>query len=200
MNAMMNQLCGTSLLFGGNAPFVEELYENYLDNPASVPGDWRDYFDKLAQLPGVVARDVPHLPVVNAFAKQALLGGYRATLSRPVDDKKQVSVLQLITAYRTLGARWANLDPLKRQTRPVINELDPAFYGLDDADINTPFNAGSFKGPEAAIPGTPDRGRDARTLSAYPLRRPETVFAGGRRIPDRRTGRTGACCRRRGRR
>ncbi len=146
MNAMMNQLCGTSLLFGGNAPFVEELYENYLDNPASVPGDWRDYFDKLAQLPGVVARDVPHLPVVNAFAKQALLGGYRATLSRPVDDKKQVSVLQLITAYRTLGARWANLDPLKRQTRPVINELDPAFYGLDDADINTPFNAGSFKG------------------------------------------------------
>ncbi|MBK8892500.1 MAG: hypothetical protein IPN64_00100 [Propionivibrio sp.] len=95
---------------------MEELYENYLDNPASVPGDWRDYFDKLAQLPGVVARDVPHLPVVNAFAKQALLGGYRATLSRPVDDKKQVSVLQLITAYRTLGARWANLDPLKRQT------------------------------------------------------------------------------------
>ena len=42
---MMNQLFGTSLLFGGNAPFVEELYENYLDNPASVPGDWRDYFD-----------------------------------------------------------------------------------------------------------------------------------------------------------
>ncbi len=27
---MMNQLFGNSLLFGGNAPFVEELYENYL--------------------------------------------------------------------------------------------------------------------------------------------------------------------------
>ena len=56
---MMNQLYGTTPLFGGNAPFVEELYENYLDNPASVPGEWRDYFDKLAQLPGTIARDVP---------------------------------------------------------------------------------------------------------------------------------------------
>ena len=75
---MMNQFFGSSLLFGGNAPFVEELYENYLDNPASIPGEWRDYFDKLAQLPGAAARDVPHQPVVNAFAEQAKNGGYRA--------------------------------------------------------------------------------------------------------------------------
>ncbi len=143
---MMNQLSGTSLLFGGNAPFVEELYENYLDNPASVPGEWRDYFDKLAQLPSSVARDVPHLPVVHAFAEQAKNGGYRATASLPVDDKKQVSVLQIISAFRSLGARWANLDPLKRQTRPKLNELEPSFYGLADADINTLFNAGSFQG------------------------------------------------------
>ncbi len=143
---MMNQLFGNSLLFGGNAPFVEELYENYLDNPASVPGEWRDYFDKLALLPSSVARDVPHLPVVHAFADQAMKGGYRFAATRPVDDKKQVSVLQLISAYRTLGTRWANLDPLKRQSRPVVNELEPSFYGLTDADVNTPFNAGSFKG------------------------------------------------------
>lgn len=151
---MMNQLFGTSHLFGGNAPFVEDLYENYLDNPASVPGEWRDYFDKLAQLPGSIARDVPHLPVVHAFAEQAKNGGYRVTALRPVDDKKQVSVLQMISAYRTLGARWANLDPLKRQPRPKLNELEPSFYGLSDADINTPFNAGSFKGvPERATFG-----------------------------------------------
>ena len=143
---MMNQLSGTSLLFGGNAPFVEEIYENYLDDPSSVPGEWRDYFDKLGQLPGAVARDVPHLPIVHAFAEQARKGGYRAVAARPVDDKKQVSVLQMISAYRTLGARWANLDPLKRHSRQKIEQLDPSFYGLDDGDINTMFNAGSFKG------------------------------------------------------
>ncbi len=151
---MMNQLFGTSHLFGGNAPFVEELYENYLDNPTSVPGEWRDYFDKLVQLPAPVARDVPHQPIVTAFAEQAKRGGYRATAAQPVDDKKQVGVLQMIAAYRTLGALWANLDPLKRQRRPELPELDPAFYGLSGADINAIFNAGSFKGvPERATFG-----------------------------------------------
>ena len=150
----MNQLFGTSHLFGGNAPFVEELYENYLDNPTSVPGQWRDYFDKLAQLPASVARDVPHQPIVTAFAEQAKKGGYRAAATQPVDDKKQVGVLQMIAAYRTLGALWANLDPLKRQRRPELPELDPAFYGFSGADINAQFNVGSFKGvPQRATFG-----------------------------------------------
>jgi 2-oxoglutarate dehydrogenase E1 component len=34
---MMKQFQSNSYLFGGNAPYVEELYENYLDNPGSVP-------------------------------------------------------------------------------------------------------------------------------------------------------------------
>jgi 2-oxoglutarate dehydrogenase complex dehydrogenase (E1) component-like enzyme len=34
-----------SYLFGGNAPYVEELYEAYLNNPGSVPDNWRAYFD-----------------------------------------------------------------------------------------------------------------------------------------------------------
>ncbi|MBL8394420.1 MAG: 2-oxoglutarate dehydrogenase E1 component [Candidatus Accumulibacter sp.] len=143
---MMNQLFGNSLLFGGNAPFVEELYENYLDNPGSVSEQWREYFDKLAQLPGYVARDVPHLPVINAFAEQARKGGYRAAAVAPVDDRKQVGVLQMITSYRFIGDRWANLDPLKRMSRPDVPQLDPAYYGLSDADLRTVFNAGSFKG------------------------------------------------------
>jgi 2-oxoglutarate dehydrogenase E1 component len=151
---MMNQLFGNSLLFGGNAPFVEELYENYLDNPGSVSEQWREYFDKLAQLPGHVARDVPHLPVINAFAEQARKGGYRAAAVAPADDKKQVGILQMITAYRFAGDRWANLDPLKRTPRPVLPQLDPAHYGLSDADLNTMFAVGSFKGvPERATFG-----------------------------------------------
>ncbi|MES2770493.1 MAG: thiamine pyrophosphate-dependent enzyme, partial [Pseudomonadota bacterium] len=142
---MMNQLFGSSYLSGGNAPFVEELYENYLNNPASVPDEWRDYFDKLAQLPGFIARDVPHLPVINAFAEQAKQGQRRSSAA-PTDNHKQVAVLELINAYRATGDRWADLDPLKRQPRPALPELDPAYYGLGDADMNTLFHAGSFKG------------------------------------------------------
>lgn len=141
---MMMQNFGTSYLFGGNAPFVEELYENYLDNPASVPDEWREYFDKLAQQPGAAARDVPHFPVIAAFAEQGKRGPVRTVVAAG-DDKKQVAVLQLINAYRFLGNRWANLDPLKRQERPEIQELEPSFYGFTPADLNEPFNTGSFQ-------------------------------------------------------
>ena len=41
------ELQGTSYLFGSNAPFIEELYESYLADPASVDERWRVYFDQL---------------------------------------------------------------------------------------------------------------------------------------------------------
>ena len=44
---------GNSYLFGGNAPYVEEMYEAYLDNPGSVPDNWRAYFDALQNVPAV---------------------------------------------------------------------------------------------------------------------------------------------------
>ena len=31
----------------GSAPYIESLYESYLDNPQSVPEDWRIYFETL---------------------------------------------------------------------------------------------------------------------------------------------------------
>src|SRR5690606_26239327 len=40
----------------------------------------------------------------------------------------------------------ASLDPLNRQEKPHIPELDPAFYGLTDADMGTVFNAGTLVG------------------------------------------------------
>lgn len=141
---MMIEKFGSSYLFGGNAPFVEEQYEQYLEDPASVTQEWRDYFDKLAQLPGNVSRDVPHMPVINAFADQYKKGGFKQA-AVAADDGKQAGVSQMIAAYRFLGTRWADLDPLKRLPRPAIAELDPAFYGFSDADMTRTFNSGTLK-------------------------------------------------------
>jgi 2-oxoglutarate dehydrogenase E1 component len=140
------------MFFGGNAPFVEELYENYLDDPTSVPDEWRDYFDRLVQMPGHVARDVAHAPVIAAFAELGKDGGFRPLAVAPAsDNKKQSAVGKLVTAYRSMGARWADLDPLKRLARPKILELDLSFYGFADVDLNQSFNVGSLKGlPETA--------------------------------------------------
>ncbi len=144
-----------SYLFGGNAPYVEEMYEKYLDNPGSVPDNWRSYFDALQHVPavdGTDARDVPHLPVINAFAERAKQGGTKVVMAAGADSdlgRKRVAVQQLIAAYRNVGSRWADLDPLKRTERDHIPELDPTFYGFSDADFETVFNtSNTFFGKE----------------------------------------------------
>ncbi len=144
----MNDKFDSSLYFGGNAPFVEEVYENYLNDPSSVSAEWRDYFDRLAQMPGFVARDVAHTPVISAFAELARDGGFRpaAAPAAGAENKKQSAVGQMVTAYRSLGTRWADLDPLKRLPRPKLDELEPSFYGFTDADLKQVFNVGSLKG------------------------------------------------------
>ena len=143
--SIYNAYQSNSYLFGGNAPYVEEMYENYLANPGSVPDSWRNYFDALQNVPaadGTDTKDVPHLPVVNAFAERAKQGGTRVVVaSADVEmGRKRTAVQQLIAAYRNVGARWADLDPLKRSERDNIPELESAFYGFSDADQEAVFD------------------------------------------------------------
>ena len=144
-NNVYKAFAGNSYLFGGNAPYVEEMYENYLNNPGSVPDTWREYFDALQHVPAVdgsQTKDVPHLPVINAFAERAKMGGTRVVMASADAEmgKKRTAVQQLIAAYRNLGVRWADLDPLKRTERENIPELDPSFYGFSDADQEAIFD------------------------------------------------------------
>jgi 2-oxoglutarate dehydrogenase E1 component len=135
----------SSLLFAANAPFIEDLYEGYLVDPNSVPGEWRSYFDGL-QLKSTGGHDVPHSPIRRAFAVLPKTVAYSAASSNPEPERKQVVVLQLINAYRFLGLRAANLDPLNRYAKPVIVELDPVYYGLGEMDMGTTFDIGSLAG------------------------------------------------------
>ena len=146
---MMKEFLGNSYLFGGNAPFIEDLYETYLANPEAVTPQWRRYFDQVQLSPGGV-RDVAHAPVVESFAQRAKAGSFRAVASGSDLDRKQVSVIQLVAEYRFRGCMLADLDPLKRQQRPHIAELEPAYYDLNESDMDTVFNTGSFIGPEQA--------------------------------------------------
>ncbi|MEG1357305.1 2-oxoglutarate dehydrogenase E1 component [Comamonas sp.] len=146
---------GNTYLFGGNAPYVEEMYENYLANPSSVPDSWREYFDALQHVPAVDGtdnKDIPHLPVINAFAERAKQGGTKVVVASGADSelgRKRTAVQQLIAAYRNVGQRWADLDPLKRTERPEIPELEPSFYGFTDADQEVVFNtSNTFFGKE----------------------------------------------------
>jgi 2-oxoglutarate dehydrogenase E1 component len=153
---MMQQYNANSYLFGGNAPYVEELYEAYLDNPTSVPENWRAYFDQMQHVPAVDGSnrpDVVHSSVVASFAERAKQGPIRTVVASADSElgRKRVAVTQITAAYRYLGSRWANLDPLQRQERPPLPELDPAFYGFTEADLDTVFNiSNTYFGQETA--------------------------------------------------
>jgi len=146
-------MLSNSYLFGGNAPFVEELYEAYLADPASITAEWRDYFDKLQLLPGAADRDIPHAPIQQSFVqltKQPRFANAQSAATQQEAAQKQVQVLRLISSYRILGVRHANLDPLRRYDQLDVPELDPASHGFTADDMAVTFNTGSLVGPRTA--------------------------------------------------
>ncbi|MCS4532818.1 2-oxoglutarate dehydrogenase E1 component [Neisseria montereyensis] len=141
---MMEEKLNFSYLFGSNAPYIEELYESYLNNPDSVDDKWKQYFTELAAQPGAVEKDVAHHPIQESFANLAKRRAISA-VSGGLDEsmlKKQVGVLRLISAYRIQGVGAAQLDPLKRMPPRNIDALDPQFHGLDASDMAVQFSIG----------------------------------------------------------
>ena len=135
-----------SCLSSGNAAFIEDLYERYLEDPNAVDAGWREYFAGLQRDTG--APDVPHGPIRDRFQARALSERRAAATAAPATDDKQVQVLQLINAYRFHGFRVADLDPLHQIPTPHVPELDPANHGLTPADLDMEYETGSLAGPQ----------------------------------------------------
>ena len=140
----MQAMRDSSLLFGMNNVFIEGLYEDYLADPSSVPAEWRSMVSMHCKPHPVLAHEVAHSPIQRAFAALPQVGVCGVFIHEADVERKQVRVLQLINAHRFLGVRVANLDPLKRYPKPDVPELDPAYYGLMEADMDTTFDTGSL--------------------------------------------------------
>ena len=143
MASVMKEFQASSQLYGSNAPYVEELYEAYLGDPASVDGSWRAVFDAW-QKDNPARRDVPHSGVIAAF--EGLTRAAQPAASAPAADEKALKVLQYIRAHRVMGSRYSQLDPLKRLERTPVPELELSYYGLTDADMDREFSPGSWQG------------------------------------------------------
>lgn len=139
----------SSQLSGGNADYVEALYEKYLESPNDVDPQWRDFFDKLPRVDSNIRPDVPHATVRAHFLELARQkrGAVRATVADSLateHERKQIRVVQLISAYRQRGHQKANIDPLGLMQREQVPDLDPAYHHLSEADYDTLFNTGVF--------------------------------------------------------
>ncbi|MFT5575852.1 MAG: 2-oxoglutarate dehydrogenase E1 component, partial [Bermanella sp.] len=144
----MELLWSSSHISGGNASYVEELYETFLTDPNAVPEAWRSYFEKLPRTSDQVVRDIPHSPIREHFANLAKIRvrPSAAATASPVSDheRKQVRVIQLVSAYRQRGHQKADLDPLKLWKRAPVADLDLHYHQLSDADRDTVFQTGSL--------------------------------------------------------
>ncbi|MGE0209516.1 MAG: 2-oxoglutarate dehydrogenase E1 component [Lysobacteraceae bacterium] len=147
MSSLIQELQQSSQLAGGNADYVEGLYEAWLEDPASVSAQWRRYFETFK---GREAGDVPHSEVL---ARIALAARIAPTLgpSSVVSDtysESQGGVRKLVTAYRSRGHLGASLDPLGMAEEPGAPDLDLPFHGLSPADLDVEFTTGAFFGAE----------------------------------------------------
>lgn len=145
-NNVMTAWLESSHLAGANQTYIEGLYEQFLADPDSVGEEWQTLFLGLPKVDSnATTKEVPHGPVKDYFIRLAKdTSRYSAQVSDPHNDAKQVRVLQLINAFRFRGHQHANLDPLGLWARDRVQDLDPEYHNLSDADFDANFNVGSY--------------------------------------------------------
>ena len=149
MGAVLDRQYESSPIHGSNAPYIEGLYEAFLENPANVSPQWRRYFGGFAGSD----RDVSHRPVIRTLTRKpreslAVAAGIGWETS-PTDGQasvKQAAVSRLIQVYSLRGHQIADLDPLGLWDRPIPAVLKLDFLGLEAADLEQEFHTSGLAG------------------------------------------------------
>ena len=148
MSQSLKEQYAQTPLYGGNASAVEALYEQYLDDPDSVPAAWQNYFATL----GADSSEVRHSAIREELLASARNGGRRATVRRAKaggavgSGEKQAAVSRLIQVFSLRGHQIADIDPLGLMERPVPGVLKREYLGLTDDDMDTEFYTGGLAG------------------------------------------------------
>jgi 2-oxoglutarate dehydrogenase E1 component len=133
-----------SMLSGENADWLDQQYRAWLDDPSAVDAEWAELFaqfdpaDSGTRLPG----DAPRFRPRSIFAAPAGAGSAESGLAS--------EVAQLVNAYRVRGHMEADIDPLGRRDRTRHPELELAWHGLGEADLEREV-------PTAPLYGVPPR-------------------------------------------
>ena len=140
----METFWSTSHAAGAQSSYLESLYESYLENPSSVPDDWKIYFESLPGINGA-QKDVSHKEVIERFKEDEINPPIQSAPTNIKTNSKQVRVIQLIQAYRNRGHQKANLDPLGLKKIRHCDDLDISFHGLDDSNLSESFETDTLK-------------------------------------------------------
>ncbi|NNL94890.1 MAG: 2-oxoglutarate dehydrogenase E1 component, partial [Xanthomonadales bacterium] len=146
MSSTIEEFYRYSHLSGGNAAFVEAYYEDWLNDPDSVPQQWRKVFDAM---PGANGTERGHLEIQERFRMLQFLDGSTSTGGDTAySDHKQAGVLRLVNAFRVRGHENARLDPLGSPHHPPVADLELEAHDLDQGDLDREFDTGTLFAPE----------------------------------------------------
>ena len=173
-SSRLNQVFAeTSFLYGGNAVFIEQMQERWAADPNSVSPEWRAFFEQLMDRPETVKANADagawanpgetvrdeltsamdgFWPAVQAKVEKGITqknpGVSPADLQSAARDS--IRALMLIRAYRIRGHLQSNLDPLGLEP-PIQNpELEPSYWGFNEADMDRPIFIDGVLGLENA--------------------------------------------------
>ncbi|WP_102787995.1 2-oxoglutarate dehydrogenase E1 component [Stenotrophomonas bentonitica] len=142
MDNQLKQFAQSSQLAGGNASYIEDLYEQYLVSPDSVDPKWKTYFDGFQ---GREAGDIPHSAVI-AHIADAAKNAIKSGTADGAGDERERNVGRLITAYRSRGHLGARLDPLSLTAPTNPPDLGLPFHSLSESDLGSEFSTGGVAG------------------------------------------------------
>lgn len=143
MNNIYQENLKASALSSGNAAYIEELYEDYLNDRHSVSEAWQRYFD---QIKGDAEHEQARLTVQERFAILAQMP--KVALAAGGDSTAQMAVLNLVNSYRNLGHLAADLDPLALKKPCVVPELSLEYHGLSTSHLEETFVREQGAAPE----------------------------------------------------
>ncbi|MEN9952227.1 MAG: hypothetical protein RLZZ520_495 [Bacteroidota bacterium] len=119
-----------SYITSSHPAYIEQLYQEFSRSPESIDPDLRKFFEgfdfAVTQLEGK--------PSTTATAS-----------GTDLDWKKELGVYRLILGYRNKGHLIAKTNPIRVRKDRGAN-LDLAFFGLSEADLDSTFYAGNLIG------------------------------------------------------
>lgn len=120
--------------------YLEELERQFHEDPSSIDRTWAAFFTNLDR--GVSGEAIAE--AYDAFEKGKVTSPLSAATLSSQTIQESMKLLLLVRSYQVLGHFAAKLDPLGLDNRKVPQELDPAYFGFKDTDLDREFFLGSW--------------------------------------------------------
>ncbi len=135
----------SSAFSGTSQSYIEDIYEQYLQDPQSIEKSWQDLFDQFPKQQDFVEQ--PHSNIRKHFRHLAKTSHLHNISSVDLNSSARlVKILQFINAHRWRGYLEAKLDPLNyyRWKTSSVPELDYNYHGFTESDLDESFTINRY--------------------------------------------------------